>query len=563
MAGHTILLNLIGGVALLLWGTQMVQAAILQGFGGVLKGAMARAAGRPLRAAATGAVAATALQSATATAALLTGFVARGLIALPAALALMLGADLGTTLAVQALSLDVRALMPVLLAAGVILARRSDRPQAAQVGRMLVGLALIMLALGLIVAASAPMRSSEVTAMVLGRLAHDPALALVFAALFTWAMHSSVAFVLFVIAMAGSGLVGLPLALTLVLGANVGAGLVALGLGLKAPVAARRVLYGNLGFRLAGALAVFLALDPVTAAIGRLGDDPARLAAHFHTMFSLGLLLVFLPLTGVAARLLERLWPDAEAGASQRLEHLDTALLANPALALNAATRAMLMLADKVELMLREAILTFADRDGARVRDLVALEEAVDADQEAIKLYLAKLMQQPLTAEDSARVLEAVLFTTNLEHIGDIIDKGLLRLALKKQRHALSFSDEGWREIRIFHGLIAEQMRRAVAVYVSRDTGMARELVARKDRLRHEEQVATQRHLARLRDGLAETIETSALHLDVLRDLKRINAHLTTVAYPILEQTGELRGSRLCAGPEEAEVTPMPRRARA
>jgi phosphate:Na+ symporter len=195
--------------------------------------------------------------------------------------------------------------------------------------------------------------------------------------------------------------------------------------------------------------------------------------------------------------------------------------------------------------MLRETILTFDEKDPRRIQDVAALEDEVDADQEQIKLYLAQLTQHELTPQQSGQVLEAVLFTTNLEHIGDIIDKGLLRLAAKKQAQDLHFSDDGWRDIQSIHALIAEQMRRALAVYVSRDAAVARDLVAEKDRLREEEFRATERHIRRLRDGLPETIETSALHLDVLRDLKRINAHLTTVAYPILEQTGELRGSRL------------------
>ena len=222
----------------------------------------------------------------------------------------------------------------------------------------------------------------------------------------------------------------------------------------------------------------------------------------------------------------------------------------------------MLQLADKVELMLREALRTFEESDGERIARVEALEEEVDAEQEQIKLYLAQLMQRQLGAEESARVLEAILFTTNLEHIGDIIDKGLLPLAAKKQRRRLQFSRDGWRDIRDFHELIAEQMRRAVAVYVSRDAVVARELVAQKDRLRDEEARAAERHIARLRDGLPETIETSALHLDVLRDLKRINAHLTTVAYPILEETGELRGSRLRA-PHARPEGPLPRKRRA
>jgi phosphate:Na+ symporter len=564
MAGHTILLNLIGGVALLLWGTHMIQAAILKGFGSEIRRAISRATGGPLRAAGTGAAAAAALQSATATAILVTSFITRGMVALPAALALMLGADLGTTLVVQALSVDLAAAIPLLLGAGVVLARRPERPRASQVGRMLIGLALILLALGLISAASAPMRASEVTALVLARLGHDPLLALLFAAAFTWLIHSSVAFILFVISLTGAGLVELPLALTLVLGANAGGGLIALGLSFREPPAARRMIYGNLAFRGLGALAVFLALGPVTAAVSRLGDDPARLAAHFHTLFNLGLLVVFLPLVGRVAELLERLVPDAAPGREPpRLDHLDPALLGSPPLALAAATRAMLGLADKVELMLREAILTFEDRDARRTAEVAALEHEVDAGQEEIKLYLAQLMQRELSPEESRQVLEAVTFTTNLEHIGDIIDKGLLPLAAKKQKQGLAFSADGWQDLCAFHALIAGQMRRALAVFVSRDPAVARELVAEKDRLRAEEARATERHFARLRDGLPETIETSALHLDVLRDLKRINAHLTSVAYPILEETGELSASRLRAPAPASAPSPRPRRPQA
>ena len=394
----------------------------------------------------------------------MTGFAASGLIALPAALAVMLGADLGTTLAVQALSVDVGALMPLLLIAGVAVARLAERPRIAEVGRLLVGLGLILLALRLVAAASAPMRDSEVTALVLARLAHDPLLALVIAALLTWMMHSSVAFVLFVVSLAAGGLVGLPLALTLVLGANVGGGLIAVGLAPRAPIAARRVLYGNLGFRLAGAAVAFLLLGPVTGLVERLGSDPGRQQRTSTRSSTSRSAIVFLPLAGRAAALLELLLPTSRsgtAGAPPRLEHLDPALLDRPALALNAATRAMLQLADKVELMLREAMRTFEESDGERIARVEALEEEVDAEQEQIKLYLAQLMQRQLGAEESARVLEAILFTTNLEHIGDIIDKGLLPLAAKKQRRRLQFSRDGWRDIRDFHELIAEQMRRA------------------------------------------------------------------------------------------------------
>ena len=402
------------------------------------------------------------------------------------------------------------------------------------------------------------MRASETVALVLARLAHDPLLAVVLAAVLTWAMHSSVAFVLFVVSLTAAGLVGLPLALALVLGANVGGGLVALGLAAGAPPAARRVVLGNLGFRLIGAAAALVALGPAATLLAGLDGDPGRLAAHFHTLFNLALALVFLPLVGRVAALLERVFPDGQAPQDARLDLLDPELLDHPPLALNAATRAMLRLADKVELMLHETILTFEEADPRRIKSVEAMEDEVDAEQERIKLYLAQLMQRGLDPEESSRVLEAVTFTTNLEHIGDIIDRGLLKLAARKQKHGLRFSDAGWQDIRAFHAQIAEQMRRALAVFVSRDAAVARALVAGKDRLRDEEARASERHFARLRDGLPETLETSALHLDVLRDLKRVNAHLTSVAYPILEQTGELRGSRLRTPAPAPAPSPKP-----
>ena len=411
----------------------------------------------------------------------------------------------------------------------------------------------MILALALVREASEPMRQSPVVGLALSRLAADPILAVVFAAGLTWLFHSSVAFVLFVVSLTGVGLVSPALALTLVLGANLGAGLVPLGLALGQPLAARRALYGNLGFRL---IAVLLAL-PFAGALAdwleALGGDPARQAANAHTLFNLALLAAFLPLTGAAAATLQRLWPEPPADVAEgELALLDEALLDRPELALNAATRELMRLADKVELMLRLAILTFEGRDDGRIAEIRGLETEVDAVQEDIKLYLARLMQVGLDERQSERVIELILFTTNLEHVGDIIDRGLLGMAEKKARLDLRFSGPGWAEIQAYHARIAEQMRLALTVFVSRDLAMARELVAEKDRLRELETEATERHVARLREGQPESIETSALHLDILRDLKRINAHLTTVAYPILEARGLLRGSRLKAPKSEA-----------
>jgi phosphate:Na+ symporter len=545
VAGHTVLLNLLGGIALLLWATRMVRTGVLRAFGERFRRAVSRATANPVLACLTGIGIASAVQSSSATGLIVVSFAERGLITLAAALAVMLGADVGSTLVVQALSFNLSALVPALMIAGVVAFMAVENATVQQFGRIVIGLALMILSLGMVVTASQELRGSEVLALVLQRLADDPILAVIVGALLTWLFHSSVAMVLLVISLTSAAMLSPALGMALVLGANVGSGIIPIGLSLKSAAPAKRVLFGNFLFRLVGALVALLGLGLFADELARLEGDAPRQIADFHTLFNLALAVVFLPLTGLAARLLERFLAEAQAAGEPTLEHLDEALLERPTLALGSATREVMRLADMVEIMLRETILAFGENGEKRRQAVKGLDDPVDRLQEEIKLYLTRLTRNPLPEEDARRAFDLILFTTNLEHIGDIIDKSLLELAAKKQRLHLAFSPEGWAEIRALHARVVDQMRLAVTVFVTRDLKMARDLVLEKDNIRLAERDATESHLRRLREGTVASIETSALHLDILRDLKRINAHITSVAYPILEASGELRESRL------------------
>jgi phosphate:Na+ symporter len=556
MAGHTLLFNLLGGVALLVWATQMVRKSVMEAFGARLRRAVGQATDGRLRACLVGLGVSTAVQSSSATGLLVVSFAERGLIALAPALAVMLGADIGSTLVVQALSLKASALVPILLVVGVGATMLSKSALWRQAGRIIVGLALMILSLGLIVGASQPLREHDLFTLVMERLAGDPILALTMGALFTWLAHSSVAVILFVISLASVGVLSIPLALALVLGANVGSGLIPLGLALRSPAAAKRVLLGNLAFRLSGALLGLLGLSYGASLLPWLGGDAARQIANAHTAFNILLAVLFLPFVEVIARWLETVVRDSDDPTEKRVNHLDDAALDRPAVALANATRELMRLADTVELMLQETILTFREGDESRRLGISRLDDEVDRLQESIKLYLTRLTRQPLDEEDTGRCFDLILFTTNLEHVGDIIDRGLLGLAAKRQRNGVSFSEAGWADIVALHHRVIEQMRLAVTVFVTRDLALARQLVAEKDSIRAAEREATEGHFQRLREGRVASIETSALHLDILRDLKRIAAHLTAVAHPILEAHGELRTSRLVG--ESSEVTAKP-----
>jgi phosphate:Na+ symporter len=536
MAAYDVLLNLCAGVALLLWATRMVRTGLLRAFTRQLRRMLARA---------TSAVLAGTLQSSSATALLLVSFCERGMIGLSAALALMLGADLGSTLVVQALSFNLHGLVPMLLLTGVAVFMASATETPRQVGRILIGLALLLSALAMIITAGKSLQQSEVLLMVLQRVAGDPILATLIGCVLAWLMHSSVAMVLLVMALTDAGAIPLQVGLMLVIGANAGSGLIPLSLTAGARPAARRALWGNLAFRALAVVACATLLSLLPQLVTYVGSSPARQLANVHTLFNLALVVLFLPLTATAAQLLLRFMPGESAGVPSPVAHLDNMLLDKPALALGCATRETLRLADMVETMLRTSILAFKDA-GAEHRSAVRrLEEPVDRTYEAIKLYLTRLTRRALSNDESRRAFDLTLFTTNLEHIGDIIAHGLLRLAAKKQKQGLQFSAEGWAEIEALHGRVVAQMQLALTLLVRPDTEIARALVAEKDRIRAIERAATEAHLARLRQGLPASLETTALHLDVLRDLKRINAHVVSAAYPILEASGEIRDSRL------------------
>jgi phosphate:Na+ symporter len=138
-------------------------------------------------------------------------------------------------------------------------------------------------------------------------------------------------------------------------------------------------------------------------------------------------------------------------------------------------------------------------------------------------------------------------FTINLEHAGDILDKSLREIAAKKIKHKLNFSAEGFSEIVEMHERLLEDLHLSMSVFMTSDERAARTLLEEKVRIRDLEQTATENHLRRLREGRVDSMETSALHLDIIRDLKRIAAHLASVAYPVLDKSGVLLRSRVAS----------------
>jgi phosphate:Na+ symporter len=535
--GSAVLLDLMGGVALLLWGLHMVQTGILRAFGSELRRLLSKALGNRISALAAGLGLTTLLQSSTATALMTASFTAQGLVGLVPALAIMLGANVGTTLIVQLLAFNVVAVAPALFVIGIVAFRAGPRTRIRDLGRVAIGLGLVLLALHILIDSLAPAENAPVAREVLRAITGDPIMCILLAAALTWAAHSSVATVLLIMSLAHSNFVTGSAAFALVLGANLGSAINPLFEGTRrGDPASYRLPVGNFLNRVVGIVLVAPFVYPLADGFRSFQPDLAKMTAEFHMAFNVVLALVFIGLLDPLAAILARAFPPrtvATDPASPR--HLDETALETPSLALADAARETLRMADIVEVMLRQGMAALLNNDRALVREVSRMDNVVDKLDEAIKLYITRLTRGSLDEREGRRAMEIISFSINLEHVGDIIDKNLTELAAKKIRRKLQFSDEGTAELTAFHERIVRNFRIALAVFMAGDIQEARRLVSEKAELRSIELAAAERHLERLRAGRQETLETTSLHLDVLRDLKRIHSHICSVAYPVLD----------------------------
>ncbi|HXC14693.1 MAG TPA: Na/Pi cotransporter family protein [Stellaceae bacterium] len=541
------LIDLAGSIALLLWGVHMVQSGIQRAFGPHLRRLLGRALGNRVKAFLAGLGITALLQSSTATGLMVSGFAAGGLVDLVPGLAVMLGANVGTTLIVQLLSFDISRVAPLFVLIGVMMFRRGGITRTRDLGRVGIGLGLMLLALTQLLSLLTPYEDVPSLRLLLGAIATVPVIAVIFAAAVTWAAHSSVAVVLLIMSFAAQGAVPPQAAFALVLGANLGTALNPLfEAGANGDPMTKRLPLGNLLNRAVGCALGLALLGKIGPWLVVIEPNVAREVADFHTLFNLVIAALFFPVLRPFARLLRWMLPAHAAPADPSLPvYLDQSALEVPSLALAAASREALRMADVLETMLQGALDALASGDRKRIAETKRLDDVLDRLNSALKAYLTSLDHETLDADDDRRLSEILAFITNLEHAGDIAERGVAANLAKQVKRNLAFSPQGSGEIREMLQRLVKNVRAAAAVFMTDDVRAARGLLGEKEVFRDLETRATEAHFARVRAGRVESVETSAQHLDMLRDLKRINAHVAAAAYPVLEKRGELLSSRL------------------
>lgn len=549
------LIDLAGTIALLLWGVHMVRSGIQRAFGPGLRRALGGALGNRLKAFITGLGVTAVLQSSTATGLMVAAFAASGVLDLVPALAVMLGANVGTTLIVQLLSFDISRASPLLVLIGVLMFNRGGAARTRDLGRVAIGLGLMLLALSRLLSIITPFEDVPSLRLLIGAAATQPIISLLFGAMASWAAHSSIAVVLLIMSFTAKGVIPLIAAIALVLGANIGS---ALNPVLETPSGGDRtgkqVAIGNLLNRLAGAAIVLPLVTMIAPHLFSIEPNLARSVANFHTLFNLGLACLFLPLLGPFARLL-KMWmpPRFEPHDPAKPLYLDVSAQETPVIALGCATREALRMTDVLSEMLQGGMAGLDQGDRRLISETRRMGDVLDKLHTAIKNYLTGIDAESLTEEDDQRLNSILAFAANLDHAGDRLDRSAMSLAAKQLKRGVFLSVEERGEIRAAIERLNANLRSAATVFMTQDIREARILADEKTAFRDIEAKSIESHFRRLRSDKAANSETGSFYLDLLRDLKSVNDRLVAgAAYPVLEGRGELHPSRLREPPDSA-----------
>ncbi|MDD2055780.1 Na/Pi cotransporter family protein [Pseudomonas putida] len=537
------LLNLLSAVTLLIWGTHIVRTGILRVYGSNLRHVISQNMARRPLAFVAGILVTAMVQSSNATAMLVTSFVGQGLMALTPALATMLGADVGTALMARVLTFDLSWLSPLLIFLGVIFFLSRKQTRAGQLGRVGIGLGLIVLALQLIVEAAAPITQAQGVKVIFASLTGDILLDALIGALFAMISYSSLAAVLLTATLAGAGVISLPVAIGLVIGANIGSGVLAfLGTSMQ-NAAGRQVALGSLLYKLIGLLLVIPVLDPLVHWMDSLDFSPQEMVIGFHLLYNTGRCLLLLPTVGAMARLCAWLLPERpDANGLARPRHLDPAALATPSLALANAVRETLRMGDLIDSQLGAMLDVLRGKQNAVSQTVRQLADDVEALCSAIKLYLAQMPREDLSEQDSRRWAEIIELAVNLKLASDLIERMLRKVQQQKTAQRRSFSEVGLEELAGLHSQLIDNLRLGLSVFLSADPQSARQLLREKRRFRAQERRLAHAHVSRLQRKVVQSLETSSLHLELIADMKRLNSLFCSSAYVVLEsaETGAL-----------------------
>ncbi|MFH1783358.1 MAG: Na/Pi cotransporter family protein [bacterium] len=529
-----ILIGLLGGFSIFIYGMKITSQGLQKVAGKKLKTIMEKLTGNRLMGVIVGTVVTVLDQSSGATTVMLVSFATAMLITLPQALGVILGADIGTTFTVQLISFKIYEYSLLILSLGFFMMFLSKQKQYRYVGQILLGVGFIFFGMQIMADRVAPLREYPAVVDMFMSFNSRPFAGLIAGAIFAGLVQSSAAVIGLILSMSMQGLIGLSGAIPILLGANIGTCATALLASAGASKEGKRVALAHILFKIIGVGIFVIILKPFIRFVSFSADSLPRQIANAHSLFNIGIAIIFLPFIPLYVKLINLLIPWKKEEEKFGPKYLDTRLLDTPAVALEQAKRELVREANIVLEMLKGSIKVFEDKDEALMRKLQIKDDEVDTLHLALVSYLTTLGQGTLTDYESKEEIKYLYMSDDLESIGDIIDKNVMSLAKKLIEERCSFSNEGWQEIRSMHSRIVENLDMSIKAIIEDDRDLARRVTEAKSEIGRMESDLRKKHIERLHCGFKESIGTSNIHLDVIDQFKSINSHISGISFAVM-----------------------------
>lgn len=534
---------------LLLFAVRMVRTGIERSFGASFQRLLTQNKSM-MGSSLTGVMLAVVLQSSAAVALLTAGFAASGYLAFPAGLAIVLGGDLGSALIIQILSFQLDWLIPMLLAVGGWLFVKTEQKKLRQMGRILMGVAFILISLRFLREAMDPIRDSAFLPAIAEYLARDYITAFLVGAALAFVMHSSVAAILMCVTLVQIDAIPFAAGLSLVLGANFGSAFIPIWLTRGMDVVARRIPFANLALRGTWAVLCLFAANIALKSGWVDAGAGGQMLVMAHVAFNASLLILALPFCHLLSGVFERMFPvpprpmDAQ-NLLRPTSFVDPTNTGTPTQALSSLKRELLRMTDLVDAMFRPTLSLYETGDSAQIKAIQAADPEVNNCLSGIRAFVAVLSPDVMGKNDARVARDMLEYAVRLETAGDVVATRLAVLAGNLRESGHRFSSEGWGELQDIHETIVANMKLASNVLISDDLESARLLNLEKTEVKRAERDSRKRHYRRLQSGHGQSFETSDIHLETLRAFRDFNSHISAVATPILYAGGQLLETRL------------------
>ena len=528
-------ITLFGGLCLLIYGLGITRENLEKIAGDQLRDILTTLTDNRLISFCTGFFMTLILQSSSAAIVMFIGFVSSSLLTLTQAMALILGADVGATITIQLMAFHVAnySLLLVIIGFSMMTLLGPDR---ASYGKFIMGLGFIFLGLWQMGEAIQIFQNSEVIQFGIKLLKDHLFFSILIGIILTTFFQSSSAFLGILISLSHTGLLPFSEALPLILGANIGSCGLPFLISLRSKDKGKQVALSHIALKVSGVLLMLPFLSYFSDFITSTCETSSRQIANAHLFFNVIISISFFPFIPLGAKLIQKFFPAKKEEEPFGPKYLNPSILSSPSFAFAQAKLETIRMSTITQEMLEKVIFSFRKRDPETLLQIKTLEDRLDILYQAIKDYLVQLSKQQISAEQASQQLELVILASDLEHIGDTIEKSIVPLVKIKIQTKLMLSEEGFFEIQEFHKKVSESFQLAISAFTTRDLELCHKVLRAKEEISDKELELREHHLERLRKGIQESIDTSALHLELLSYLRRINSFISNIAYSIIQK---------------------------